>query len=190
LNPEDEALGRSRGGFSTKVHLACDGMGRPLSVVVTPGQRHGSTQLEGLLDAVQVARPEGSPKRRTVSSDTGESSPRSSTRRTPTPPVSTVRTDQARGDAGVVRGHGPTVRRPRCRRDRERHRTRATARRSGVADPAHRAPGRPTRSGSAGSNATATSDWMSPTAANATPNMAHHWQGNCLLTRGWLSGPH
>ena len=40
-NPEDEALGRSRGGFSTKVHLACDSKGRPLSVVLTPGQRHG-----------------------------------------------------------------------------------------------------------------------------------------------------
>ncbi len=63
LNPEDEALGRSRGGFSTKLHLACDGKGRPLSVVLTPGQRHGSTQLEGLLDAVRVARPEGSPGR-------------------------------------------------------------------------------------------------------------------------------
>lgn len=32
-------------------------------MVVTPGQRHGSTQLEGLLDAAQVARPEGSPGR-------------------------------------------------------------------------------------------------------------------------------
>jgi transposase len=53
-------LGRSRGGFSTKVHLACDGKGRPLSVVVTPGQRHGSTQLERLLDEVRVARPAGS----------------------------------------------------------------------------------------------------------------------------------
>jgi hypothetical protein len=53
---EDEALGRSRGGFSTKVHLACDGKGRPLSVVVTPGQRHGSTQLKELLDAVRVPR--------------------------------------------------------------------------------------------------------------------------------------
>ena len=58
LNPEDEALGRSRGGSSsTKVHLACDGKGRPLSVVITPaGQRHGSTQLEGLLDAVRIPR--------------------------------------------------------------------------------------------------------------------------------------
>ena len=63
LNPQDEALGRSRGGFSTKLHLACDGKGRPLSVVLTPGQRHGSTQLEGLLDAVRVPRPEGSPGR-------------------------------------------------------------------------------------------------------------------------------
>jgi transposase len=63
LNPEDEALGRSKGGFSTKLHLACDGKGRPLSVVLTPGQRHGSTQLEALLDAVRVPRPEGTPGR-------------------------------------------------------------------------------------------------------------------------------
>ena len=63
LNPKEEALGRSRGGFSTKLHLACDGKGRPLSVVLTPGQRHGSTQLKELLDAVRVPRPEGSPGR-------------------------------------------------------------------------------------------------------------------------------
>lgn len=54
-------MGRSRGGFSTKLHLACDGKGRPLSVVLTAGQRHGSTQLEELLDAVRVPRPEGTP---------------------------------------------------------------------------------------------------------------------------------
>lgn len=29
IHPFDEALGRSRGGLSTKVHLACDGKGRP-----------------------------------------------------------------------------------------------------------------------------------------------------------------
>lgn len=63
MNPGDEALGRSKGGFSTKLHLACDGKGRPLAVILTPGQRHGSTQLEGLLDAVRVPRPEGSPGR-------------------------------------------------------------------------------------------------------------------------------
>jgi transposase len=34
-------------------------MGRPLSVVVTPGQRHDSTQLEAVLDAIRVPRPGG-----------------------------------------------------------------------------------------------------------------------------------
>jgi transposase len=63
LNPKDEALGRSRGGLSTKIHLACDGKGRPLSVVLSAGQRHSSTQLEQLLDAVRVARPKHSPGR-------------------------------------------------------------------------------------------------------------------------------
>ena len=56
-------MGRSRGGFSTKVHLACDGKGRPLSVVVTAGERHGSTQLERLLDGVRVPHSEGLPDR-------------------------------------------------------------------------------------------------------------------------------
>jgi len=55
-HPEDEALGRSRGGLSTKLHLSCDGKGRPLSVVVTAGQRHESTQLGAVLDAIRVAR--------------------------------------------------------------------------------------------------------------------------------------
>jgi hypothetical protein len=36
-------LGRSRGGLTTKVHLATDGRGRPLAVLVTAGQRHEST---------------------------------------------------------------------------------------------------------------------------------------------------
>jgi transposase len=40
LSAPDEALGHSRGGFSTKMHLACDGRGRPLSVLVTAGQRN------------------------------------------------------------------------------------------------------------------------------------------------------
>ena len=41
------------------MHLACDGGGRPLSVVVTLGQRHESTQLEAVLDAIRVKRPSG-----------------------------------------------------------------------------------------------------------------------------------
>ena len=56
LNPPDEALGRSKGGFSTKLHLSCDGKGRPLSLVLTGGQRHESTQLETVLDAIRIPR--------------------------------------------------------------------------------------------------------------------------------------
>lgn len=59
LSAPDEALGRSRGGFSTKVHLACDGRGRPLSVLVTAGQRNEDPELGYLLDGIRVARPGG-----------------------------------------------------------------------------------------------------------------------------------
>jgi transposase len=45
--------------LTTKLHLACDGKGRPLSVVVTEGQRHDSTQLEQVLDGIWVPRPGG-----------------------------------------------------------------------------------------------------------------------------------
>jgi transposase len=45
--------------LTTKLHLACDGKGRPLSVVVTEGQRHDSTQLEHVLDGMGVPRPGG-----------------------------------------------------------------------------------------------------------------------------------
>lgn len=62
-HPEDEAIGKSRGGLSTKIHLSCDGKGRPLSVVLTPGQRHESTQLETVLDSVRVPKPPGKPGR-------------------------------------------------------------------------------------------------------------------------------
>lgn len=36
--------------------MACDGKGRPLSVILTPGQRHDSTQLVPLVDAIRVPR--------------------------------------------------------------------------------------------------------------------------------------
>ena len=65
LNPPEEALGRSKGGFSTKLHLCCDGKGRPLSLVLTGGQRHESTQLEALLDEIRIPRTgRGRPRKR------------------------------------------------------------------------------------------------------------------------------
>lgn len=62
---EGEALGRSRGGLTTKLHLAGEGRGRPLAVVVSEGQRHESTQLAKVLDATRVPRrdSDGRPKR-------------------------------------------------------------------------------------------------------------------------------
>jgi hypothetical protein len=62
----DEALERSRGGLTTKLHLACDGRGRPLVVVFTPGQRHDSTQLGSVGDTSRVPRPGncGRPRKR------------------------------------------------------------------------------------------------------------------------------
>ena len=46
---EDQALGRSRGGFSTKIHVTVDALGNPLRLILTGGQRHDSTQAEALV---------------------------------------------------------------------------------------------------------------------------------------------
>lgn len=46
---ESQALGRSKGGFSTKIHALVDGLGYPIDFVLTGGQRHEVTQAELLL---------------------------------------------------------------------------------------------------------------------------------------------
>lgn len=35
--PTDEALGRSKGGFSAKVHLRAERTGKPMTFILTPG---------------------------------------------------------------------------------------------------------------------------------------------------------
>jgi transposase len=52
-----EGLGRSRGGFTSKLHLSADGHCRPLSLVVTPGQRADCTQFVLVLEKIRVPRP-------------------------------------------------------------------------------------------------------------------------------------
>lgn len=76
--PADEALGRSRGGLTTKLHLAADGRGRPLTVRLTAGQRHESTQLALVLDGIRVPRPRGRSRKRPdqVALDKGYSYPK------------------------------------------------------------------------------------------------------------------
>ena len=51
-----QALGRSRGGLTTKVHLAVDGRGLPLALVLTPGNVNDATTFEAVMDAVRVPR--------------------------------------------------------------------------------------------------------------------------------------
>ena len=48
-----QSLGRSRGGFSTKIHLTVDALGLPLRFILTGGQRHDSTQAQALLDGFE-----------------------------------------------------------------------------------------------------------------------------------------
>lgn len=66
-------MGRSRGGFGTKLHLVADGGGIPLGAVLSGGQRHESVFFEELMDTVRIAR-----RRRpdAVSGDKGDSYPR------------------------------------------------------------------------------------------------------------------
>jgi transposase len=61
--PGDHALGRSRGGFSTKIHLLCDGQGLPLHFHLTAGQANESTVMDELLVGADAALldPEGQP---------------------------------------------------------------------------------------------------------------------------------
>lgn len=59
------ALGYSRGGFSTKIHLVCDGRGLPLAITLSPGQAHESQYVEQTLDAIRVPRiSRGRPRKR------------------------------------------------------------------------------------------------------------------------------
>ncbi|WP_435840655.1 IS5 family transposase [Streptomyces bobili] len=51
-----ECLGRSRGGFTTKIHLAADGRCRPLALVLTPGHCGDGPQLAHVLGQISVPR--------------------------------------------------------------------------------------------------------------------------------------
>lgn len=50
-----QALGRSRGGFTTKIHARTDALGYPLQFILTPGQRHEITQAENLTENISKA---------------------------------------------------------------------------------------------------------------------------------------
>lgn len=96
-----EALGRSQGGFSTKLHLRAEGGGKPITAVLTGGERHEQIALEAVLDQGAIRRPgPGRPRLRPrrVAGDKGYSSPtaRKRLRRRGIRPVIPTRSDQRR----------------------------------------------------------------------------------------------
>lgn len=54
--PADHALGRSRGGLTTKIHGASDGRCRSLAIHLTAGQTHDTTQFAAVLAGIRVPR--------------------------------------------------------------------------------------------------------------------------------------
>ncbi|MGW5330622.1 IS5 family transposase [Streptomyces sp. NPDC004014] len=59
--PHDHAIGRSRGGLTTKVHLAADGRCRPLAFVLTGGQAGDAPTFMNVMAGLRVPRRRGRP---------------------------------------------------------------------------------------------------------------------------------
>jgi transposase len=55
-------LGRSRGGFSSKIHLVCDGKGNPLGAVISAGQRNDSVYFQKALESASIPQKRGRPR--------------------------------------------------------------------------------------------------------------------------------
>jgi transposase len=58
----DQALCRSKGGFSTKIHLRAERGGKPVTWTLTLGQRQEATQVAALLEREAVPRRRGRPR--------------------------------------------------------------------------------------------------------------------------------
>ncbi|WP_437013228.1 IS5 family transposase [Streptomyces sp. enrichment culture] len=119
----DHALGRSRGGLSTKVHLACDGIGRPLGFVLSGGNANDCTRFEQVMGSISVPRiGPGRPRTRPdhVVADKGYSSRkiRAYLRRRGIPHTIPERVDQALGrlNRGTRGGRPPGFNRSVYRR--------------------------------------------------------------------------
>jgi transposase len=49
-------LGRSQGGWGTKIHVRAEGQGKPMVLMITAGQRHEQTMFEPLMEQGAVTR--------------------------------------------------------------------------------------------------------------------------------------
>ncbi len=52
-NGTDQAIGRSRGGLTTKIHMIVDALGNPVAMSLTPGQQSDLGEAEPLLEKVE-----------------------------------------------------------------------------------------------------------------------------------------
>lgn len=50
----DQAIGRSAGGLSTKIHATCDALGNPTGFHLTPGQAHDLDGFDALIDDIDA----------------------------------------------------------------------------------------------------------------------------------------
>ena len=51
---ENQSLGRSRGGFTTKIHVLVDALGNPLRIILTAGQKSDVVQGKSLLSGYKL----------------------------------------------------------------------------------------------------------------------------------------
>ena len=51
---DDQAIGRSRGGLSTKIHTTCDALGNPTGFYLTAGQAHDLDGADALLPEIEA----------------------------------------------------------------------------------------------------------------------------------------
>lgn len=96
-----QALGRSVGGFSTKVHVKAEGLGKPMHFVLTSGERHDTVVFGALIKGGKVKRQgRGRPKHRSryLTGDKAYSSDqiRQQLRRSGTTPVIPKRSNEKR----------------------------------------------------------------------------------------------
>ena len=113
-----EALGRSRGGLSTKIHLAADRRCRPVTQILTPGQHGDGPQFIPLIDQIRIARrgkgkPRTRPSRAMADKAYSSAASRAHLRRRGIKAVIPVKEDQkkhrrARGRTGPRAGAGAT----------------------------------------------------------------------------------
>ncbi len=52
-------MGRSQGGFGTKIHVRAEGGGKPMVLLLTAGQRHEQVMFESLMERGAVKRRRG-----------------------------------------------------------------------------------------------------------------------------------